>query len=336
MARLYLSLIMLIAIGTFMSASRGAGDAGDVADQVIQETISWSRGPDIPLPRGGYYASWYEGGLLIAGGTYWKDGKKLWTDSVSHFEPARNRWVEWPPLPLTMAYGVMAQVRGKLYLIGGMINERLSLDVFRLDGRSWTRIGEAPSGSIYGAATVVGKKIYVLGGGDSNNDLTTATNQTWSFDPATNRWERLAGFPGKPRVVHGVVSIGESIYLFGGATQSKGGPLIDLNDAYRFDTVSKKWSTLKRMPQASRALGVTVARGSIYLIGGVNQKGLDTVYVYQPVQDEYRLVSHLPSPLLDSKFFFKNGSFYGATGEDKARSRFPGLYMGRLSTSSHK
>lgn len=333
MKRLYLSLLALSAIGNVMP---GRGVVADLSPQVTQETILWSRGPDIPLPRGGYYASWYEGGLLIAGGTYWKDGKKLWTDSVSFYEPSRNRWVEWPPLPLTLAYGVMAQVKGKLYLIGGMVNDRLSVDMFRLDGRKWTRIGEAPAESIYGASTVVGNKIYVLGGGDSNNDLTTATNETWSFDPTSSRWEQLEGFPGKPRVVHGVVSIGNSIFLFGGATQSKGGPLIDLNDAYRFDTVTKKWSTLTPMPQACRAMGVTVARGSIYLIGGVGQNSLDTVYSYQPGRDEYRLVSHLPSPLLDAKFFFQNGVFYGATGEDKARSRFPGLYIGRPSSSSRK
>jgi N-acetylneuraminic acid mutarotase len=301
-----------------------------VLSQVPRDAIVWSRGADIPLPRGGYYASWYRGGLLIAGGTYWKDDKKVWTDTVSYYEPGQNRWVDWPLLPLPLAYGVAAQVRGKVYLIGGMSKETLCLDIFRLDGRRWNKIGKAPTGVIYGGAAVVGDKIYVFGGGTSNNDLTTATSQSWAFDPKTLRWERLEPFPGKPRVVLAVTSVGASIFLFGGATQSKGGPLVDLSDAYRYDTTARKWTKLREMPEAGRALGITSAKGSIYLFGGVAQRSFDTVYRYEPSEDNYYLVSHLPAPLLDVKFFFKDGLFYGATGEDKARSRFPGLYIGRL------
>lgn len=297
------------------------------------EEITWTRGADIPLPRGGYYANWYNGGLLIAGGTYWKDQKKYWTDAVSFYDPRSQRWTDWPSLPLPLAYGVMAQVEGKLYLITGMANEKLCLDVLRLDDRKWTRIGSAPAGFIYGAAATVGKKIFVISGGASNNDLTTATNQAWSFDPAANHWEKLEAFPGRPRVVHAVVSIGKSIFVFGGANQVKGGDLTDLNDAYRFDSVTGKWTELASMPVACRAMGAAVAKGSIYLIGGVGAQTLNTVYKYSPDKNQYQLVSHLPAPLLDSKFFFKDGYFYGATGEDKARSRFPGLYIGRFQSS---
>ena len=326
-----ISLLMLI-----LGVLGGSVTEAYPHSQVAEDSISWSRGPDIPLPRGGYYASWYKGGLLIAGGTYWKDNKKVWTDRVDYYEPSRNRWVEWSPLPLALAYGVMAQVRGKIYIIGGMKDETLCLDIFRLDGQTWKKIGVAPAAFIYGAATVVDEKVYAMGGGTSNNDLTTATSQTWVFDPITLHWEKLDPFPGKPRVVHVVASLGKSIFLFGGATQSRGEPLTDLNEACLFDTITRQWRKLKPMPQACRAPWATPAKGSIYLIGGLGERSLDTVYRYHPESDEYRLVSRLPAPLLDSKFFFHNGRFYGATGEDKARSRFPGLYIGRLVKSSSK
>jgi N-acetylneuraminic acid mutarotase len=311
-------------VGIFFVAAGATRDTG-AADQIL-----WSRGPDIPLPRGGYYASWFRGGLLIAGGTYWKDNKKLWSDSVHFYDPSKRTWAEWPPLPMPLAYGLTAQVDGRIYLISGMKEDKLSLDIFRLDGRQWTRIGAAPAGFIYGAAAVVGKKIYAIGGGSSNNDLTTATSQVWVFDPTKAKWEQLESFPGRPRVVHTVAAMGNAIFLFGGATQPKGGPLEDLSDAYRFDTITRKWTALKSLPRPSRASWATVANGSIFLIGGSAERPQDTVYNYLPETDEYRLVSHLPSPLLDSKFFFHDGVFYGATGEDKGRSRFPGLYIGRL------
>jgi N-acetylneuraminic acid mutarotase len=307
----------------------GMPAAASELSQVPAQSILWSRGPDIPLPRGGYYASWYQGGLLIAGGTYWKDSRKTWTDQVSYYDPVRNIWRNWPPLPIPLAYGVIGQVGGRLYIIGGMNEDKLVLDIFRLDGQKWSRIGVAPVGSIYGGSAVVGHKIYVLGGGTSNTDYTTATRQAWAFNPISLTWEELEPFPGKPRIVHAVASHEDSIFLFGGATQSSEQTLIDLKDAYRFDTVKRKWSTLKPMFEPCRALWATSVSGSIYLFGGLGERGLDTVYRYDPKRDEYYLVSRLPAPLFDSKFFFHKGLFYGATGEDKPRSRFPGLYIGR-------
>jgi N-acetylneuraminic acid mutarotase len=319
----WLSILLLGLLGCSLVAAR------DFLQRPA-DPLLWSRGQDIPLPRGGYYASWYHGGLLIAGGTYWRGDQKLWTDNVSYYDPARKTWVNWPSLPMPLAYGVSGQVSGKLYLITGMNQEQLHLDVLRLDGKHWTMIGTAPEAFIYGGAAVVGRKIYLFGGGTSITDLTTATRQSWSFDPISLKWERLEDFPGKPRVVPAVVSLGSSIFLFGGATQSGGGRLTDLDDAYRFDTLTRKWNTIKSMSQPSRALWATNARGSIYLFGGVGERTFDTVYRYDPRTDQYQLVSHLPAPLLDVKFFFHNGFFYGATGEDKARSRFPGLYIARL------
>jgi N-acetylneuraminic acid mutarotase len=296
----------------------------------VEDTIVWSRGPDIPLPRGGYYAAWYRGGLLIAGGTYWRNGKKYWTDRVSFYDPKLNNWTEWEPLPRPLAYGVMAQVGGKLYLMGGIDEQTLYHDMYRLQDKKWIRIGDVPAGFVYAAATVVGPRIYVMGGGTSNNDLTKATSQNWSFDTRTLKWEKLEPVPGRPRVVHSITASGKFIYLFGGASQNSGEPLVNLNDAYRFDTVTKSWVALRPMPAASRALWAAEADGLIYLLGGSADRSLDTVYQYHPKQDEYRLVSRLPLPLLDTKYFYHKGAFYGATGEDKGGSRFSGLLIGRL------
>jgi N-acetylneuraminic acid mutarotase len=296
----------------------------------VATEISWERGPDISLPRGGYFASWYKGGLVVAGGTYWKDRKKLWTDQVSFYNPSQGKWEEWAPLPCPIAYGVMAQVDGKLYLIGGTDETNLHLDVYRLEGRNWQRIGEAPAAFLYGSATVAGGDIYITGGGTSITDATQVTSQAWAYNPKSGKWRKLPDVPGAPRELHVSGVVGKYLYVFGGYTQRTGESPRNLGDAYRYHIARNEWTQIKDTPEPVRAsFGVAVKDG-IYMFGGFATKGLNVVYRYDPGKNDYQVISKMPLPLMDTKFFFAKGRFYGATGEDRGGSRFSGLLIGEL------
>ncbi len=292
--------------------------------------ISWERGPDIPLPRGGYFAAWYEGGLVLAGGTYWKDRKKLWTDQVSFYDPIRAKWEEWPPFPHPIAYGVMAQVGGKLYVIGGTGETTLYRDVYRLEGKNWQRIGEAPAPFLYGSAVVARGNVYITGGGTSITDATQVTNQAWSYNPKSGKWRQLKEVPGPPRELHVSAVVGNYLYVFGGYTQKTGESPRNLGDAHRYQITKNQWSQIKDTPEPVRASFGAAVNGGVFLFGGFSTKGLNAVYRYDPTGNDYQAVSSMPLPLMDTKFFFAKGRFYGATGEDKGGSRFSGLLIGEL------
>ncbi len=295
------------------------------------DRIDWSRGPDVPLPRGGYFAAWHRGGLLLGGGTYWKDQKKLWTDKVSFYDPAKGIWTERERLPRPLAYGITALVGGKLLIMGGIDQEEtLNRTIYRHSGRKWVKEGETPIGFVYATGVTVGRKIYILGGATSASDVTTATSQAWSFDVDKNRWEKLSDIPGPPREIHATAANGESIYVFGGVTQEPGKAFRNLDDAHRLDTKTRTWHPIRPLPQPARAFWATSVGSSVYLLGGFGDGGLNTVYRYDPAQNTYELFSQMPFPLMDTKFFFHDGVFYGAGGEDKLRSRFSGLLIGRM------
>ena len=296
-----------------------------------QDYIIWSRGADVPLPRGGYFAAWYRGGLWLAGGSYWKDGKKLWTDETSFYNPKNRTWSKLKPLPRPFGYGVTASVGKDLYLLGGVDGEgNVNKDIYRWRGDSWSKIGESPTGFIYAAYSTIGSKVYVFGGSKSPTDVTKATNETWVYESKNNKWEQLNAIPGEPRQIFSAAAVGKNIYLFGGVTQKVGEKFYNLGDAYRFETATGKWTSLKNLPQPMRAFWATAVGKNIYLFGGFGEAGLDTVYRYTPVSNTYELVSKLPQPLMDTKFIFNDGKFYGATGEDKLVSRFPGMVIGQL------
>ncbi|HXK60709.1 MAG TPA: kelch repeat-containing protein [Acidobacteriota bacterium] len=297
-------------------------------------TIVWTRGPDVPLPRGGYGMAWHDQGVVLAGGTFWQDKKKLWTDDVSLFDVRSGQWRKLAPLPRPLAYGVLVEMEGKLYLLGGCDEHKVYRDLLAFDGSRWVRIGEIPEPLVYSAATVWDGKIWLVAGSYSINDLTTATRRTWIYDPASGQWSEGPSVPGPPRLLHALAAVGDSLYLFGGCTQQPGGPLTDLNDAYRLKSGARHWESIQSLPRAVRAAGVSAAGGQIYLFGGHGGDFLDDVYRYDVRENRYSQVSRLPVPLADTKYVFGDGRFYGATGEDAAGSRFAGLLIGQLKSKA--
>ncbi len=291
----------------------------------------WERGADIPLARGGYFAEWLDGGLWLAGGSYWKDGEKLWTAEASHYDPATKEWSTREPLPKAFGYGVTARIGNTIYLLGGVnADGSPNRQVYTLKNGKWEVHGMSPDVFIYPAYAVVGKNIYIFGGSPSPTDVTRATASTWIYDTDANAWEKGPSIPGEPRQIFSAAAVGKSIYVFGGVTQRSGEEIRNLDNAYRLDTARKTWSEVKAMPLAMRAFWAGTDGRAVYLLGGYSDKGLDTVYRYHPAEDAYTLVSHLPQPLMDTKFIYGNGKFYGASGEDKLMSRFEGLVIGTL------
>lgn len=296
--------------------------------------IDWVRGPDVPLPRGGYFAAWYRNGLWVGGGSYWKDGKKLWTDETSFFDPNANAWSTLESIPRRIGYGAIAVVANDLYLLGGVDGDgNLNRDIYRLHSGQWRKVGISPAGFVYPAFSTIGSKVYIFGGSTSASDVTKATNDAWVYNARSGEWSKLEAIPGPPRQIFSGAAVGEKIYLFGGLTQKEGEKIANLDDAYCLDTKTGKWTRIRKLPQAMRAFWAQTNGHSVYLLGGYSESGLDTVYRYSPSSDSYELVSTLPQPLMDTKFIYNEGKFYGASGEDKLMSRFPGLVIGTLDKS---
>jgi N-acetylneuraminic acid mutarotase len=297
---------------------------------VKQQTIEWRRGPDLPLPRGGYYAAWHDGGLWLAGGTYWEGGQKHWSDLVNFYDPHTAEWSRRGVLPRPMAYGAMAKSQGRLYLLGGADADEVYGDIYRLERDAWERVGQMPDPLAYGAVLAVGPHLYVCGGTRSMTDLTQATRAVWRYDVESGDWREQEPMPGAARMLPGSASMGDSVYIFGGCTQSTSEPLRNLGDALRFDSATGRWLALKDLPEATRAWGVAPVGGGLYLCGGYGDHFLDSVYHYDVGSDAYHLVSRLPAGLADCKFFYADGALYAAGGEDAPARRFAGTLIGRV------
>ena len=161
-------------------------------------------------------------------------------------------------------------------------------------------------------------------------DLDRCSDEVWAFDVSTEIWRALEPIPGPPRVIQTAAVLESALYVFGGCTKEPGRRLRNLDDAYRLDMKSWQWTKLASTPVATRAWWAEPVQGSIYLSGGYGDTFQDTVYCYNPEEDDYSLISQFDLGLADTKFLQLNSTFYGISGEDGGRSRFPGLLIGRF------
>lgn len=87
-------------------------------------------------------------------------------------------------------------------------------------------------------ATLVGKNIFVIGGGSN----ATYYDSVFMFNTETNTWSRpqIAGAGPGPRRAHSATAVGSKIYVFGGGNGSKA-----LNDIFTLDTELMCWNSVK-------------------------------------------------------------------------------------------
>ena len=258
-----------------------------------------------------------EGKLVIAGGSYWQDNEKHWSDRTDYFDPARNEWRRGAPMPDVLSDAACVTFKGSLYTFGGGQHGTIIRETWELSENRWRRLPHAkiPAPRLYAAAALVGSFIYVTGGLSKADDYRSATNTVWRWNPlSTAGWEEIAPMPGDPRVSHAVVGLGGKLYVFGGVTM-EGATLRNLDDAYVYAPADRKWTTLPKLPMARRAFWATAVHGRILLFGGYTTDFSPDVFEFDPKTKSTVKIGTMPHPVADAKFILLDRHILTTGGE---------------------
>ena len=95
-----------------------------------------------------------------------------------------------------------------------------------------------------------------------------------------------------------------------------------------YDPNAGKWKELRSLPQPVRGASAAVLDNRyVYLFAGYAGSKQDTsgmssdVLIYDAETDTYREAAPMPFKLMAIDFFLHKGTFYGAGGEDRGKSR---------------
>jgi len=160
--------------------------------------------------------------------------------SVAHaarYDPAADEWETLPDVPAPREHCAAGAINGTLYLAGGRVDEIVNIeaDVWAFDpvAMEWTPKAPLlkPRAGLAGA--VLGGKLFTFGGEGNPDGQTGIFTDIDVYDPVANSWEALPPML-VPRHGFGAATLGDRIYLAGGATR-EGGAASAENSVFYFE-----------------------------------------------------------------------------------------------------
>lgn len=169
-------------------------------------------------------------------------------------------------VPLALINPQGFAINGKGYLCGGQTipasgqpEELNNLWEYDTAAKFWALKAHFPGGTTLGATNfVVGSAAYILTG-----------NATWQYDQPTDTWTRKADLPGDSRSAASAFTIGSNGYAgFGFDMTTHAGVL---NDFYRYEPATDRWSRMPAFPGSARGGAMSFAVDSYgYICSGLD------------------------------------------------------------------
>jgi N-acetylneuraminic acid mutarotase len=140
---------------------------------------------------------------------------------------------------------------------------------------SWTTVTKSPIKRMEAQAAAVGGRLYVFGGYTSTN--WHPTTEVDAYDPGTNSWQKVGDEP-IGRSHQGIATVGQYIYLAGGypAKTPTRGQTFSSAQVWRFDTVTRSFSSLPPLPQPRGSGVLAVTGGLLHFISGADPQRQDS------------------------------------------------------------
>ena len=189
-------------------------------------------------------------------------------------------------LPAPVEREVAAPYRGAVVLAGGLAGDSSSTNgVFRLDPGtgSVTQLGTLPRPFHDAAGAILGRTLFVFGGGSA---ISTSTVQT--FDLSTGRGQVVGSLP-TPLSDLVSTTVGKAVYLVGGFDgRAPRREIYRTLDGHGFIVAG-------RLPIGLRYPAVASVDGKLVIAGGVSARGPSAaVYVFDPSNHRMTLLGDLP------------------------------------------
>jgi N-acetylneuraminic acid mutarotase len=177
------------------------------------------------------------------------------------------------------------------------------------------------------AVSIVGGKIYVLGGGVSAREHLGTCE---CFDIGTEQWSSLPPMP-TPRSNVVSVVVGKKIYVMGGLAQPNDidADSIPSSAVECFDTESRAWKKVANLPEGRVKPALGAIGSTVYAISGRrDDDNADTVYAYDTVADSWSLcckspvnVRHSSASVIGGKLYMSGGTTYKRNAEGKLKGQ---------------
>jgi N-acetylneuraminic acid mutarotase len=180
----------------------------------------WIAVAPLPQPRAALAAAALDGLVYAVGGS----GPSGSVATHTVYDHEMDSWRPLAPLPTARNHLAAVALDGFLYVSGGRTDgggnaNSAALDRYDPATDTWKALAPMPTARSGHAAAVIGGRIVVIGGEVDRNDPDGVFDDVEIYDPARDAWDVLDGMD-VPRHGIGAVTIGDLVYVPGGATRA--------------------------------------------------------------------------------------------------------------------
>jgi len=171
-----------------------------------------------------------------------------------------QKWDTLSPIPESFTFPVVAEVGGKIHImggggVGGATNHHFAYDPAT---DTWASRAPVPYHAQQPAGSAANGKIHYFGGGFPTSGSPKADHHI--YDPVANSWTKAADLTA-PRAIHYSVSLNDVVYSLAGQGMA--------NLCQTYDPVANAWTTKNNLPDNGFWYGAHVAsEGHIYRFCG--------------------------------------------------------------------
>ncbi|KAF7990310.1 hypothetical protein HCN44_000115 [Aphidius gifuensis] len=197
-----------------------------------------------------------------------------------------------------------------LLVVGGQAPKAIrSVECYDFKEEKWYQVSELPTRRCRAGLSVLGGRIYAVGG--FNGSLRVRTVDV--YDGNADQWSGCAGMEAR-RSTLGVAVLGNCIYAVGGFDGTTG-----LNSAEVYDPRTHEWRMISSMFTRRSSVGVGVVKGLLYAVGGydgLSRQCLSSVECYCPEKDQWKLVAEMSARRSGAGVGVLDGILYAVGGHD--------------------
>jgi N-acetylneuraminic acid mutarotase len=268
----------------------GLNSTGDLAINELYDPLTdkWTNKTSMPTARTGFATAVYENKIYVIGGAV----GDTFTGNVEVYDTINDTWQAMASMPTPRADLTANIVDDKIYLIGGKIYSNTSpyysqtsvTQVYDIKTNTWSTSNSMPTALQGYASTVIGTKIYIIGGSrQSLSGIDTSTSTLQIYDTKTNSWTtgQPLNYPssyGAAVATTGVIAPTKIYYVGGFSVEA----FSDKTQIY--DVENDFWSEGPKMSTTKAYLGLAIAHDIIYAIGGLDgDKWLNSIEELKPI-----------------------------------------------------
>jgi N-acetylneuraminic acid mutarotase len=242
------------------------------------KTNTWSGGAKPTLELHHFQAVVYKDEIYLLGAMTGRYPHEQPVANIFIYNPETNAWRTGDEIPADRRRGSGGAIvyKDKFYMVTGILDGHWTGNVTWFDEYTgkWTKLADAPVARDHVRAGIIGDKLYLIGGVQSNakenKGLANVVYAVDVYDFKKRQWTTASAKLPTPRAGNSTIVIKNEVFVVAGesAKQRKAH-----NEVEVYNVKTSSFRTLAPLVEGRHAGGAVLYKGKIYTVAGVGNAG---------------------------------------------------------------